>query len=285
MHALYDVPAPAKLNLFLHILGRRSDGYHLIESVFTLIDWCDTLHFHKVQTSEISREDLGTPLPTEDLCLKAAKALQRATGHPQGVHISIQKDVPSQAGMGGGSSDAASTLLALNQLWNLNLNRSQLEKIGLTLGADVPFFLRGRTSWVTGIGEIIQSLDDCELPPECSLVVVKPERGLDTKSIFSHPDLKRDATSATIAGFVAAHYDYGRNDLQAVAEMLCADVKTAKTWLESQGLKARMTGSGSAVFARKLHDIDTSSAPPDWIVKNCKSLNIHPLQGWVSEND
>lgn len=140
MQALYDVPAPAKLNLFLHITGRRADGYHLLQSVFMLIDWCDTLHFERRAGGALSREDLGPALPEMDLVLRAAHALQAATGCTEGAHIGITKRIPAQAGMGGGSSDAASTLLALNRLWGLNLSRQALQKIGLALGADVPFF-------------------------------------------------------------------------------------------------------------------------------------------------
>ena len=159
MQALYDVPAPAKLNLFLHVTGQRADGYHLIESVFMLVDWCDTLHFERRMDGVISREDLASPLPATDLTLQAAQALQNATGCSQGAHIGVLKSIPAQAGMGGGSSDAATTLLALNRLWGLQLPLSVLEKIGLQLGADIPFFLRGHNAWVHGIGETIVPLE------------------------------------------------------------------------------------------------------------------------------
>ena len=155
MKALYDLPAPAKLNLFLHVTGRRDDGYHLLQSVFMLIDWCDTLHIERRNDGRLSREDLTTPLPADDLVLRAARALQAFATPGQGAHIAIAKQVPAQAGMGGGSSDAATCLLALNRLWGLNLPLAKLEQIGLTLGADVPFFLRGRNAWVEGIGEKI----------------------------------------------------------------------------------------------------------------------------------
>ena len=148
MNALFDVPAPAKLNLFLHVTGRRADGYHLLQSVFMLIDWCDMLHVEKRHDGQIHRHDLSMPLPEDDLIVRAARLLQSATGTAQGADISIDKRIPAQAGMGGGSSDAASTLLALNRLWNLKLPLPQLEALGLQLGADVPFFLRGRNAWV-----------------------------------------------------------------------------------------------------------------------------------------
>ncbi|HMZ86389.1 MAG TPA: 4-(cytidine 5'-diphospho)-2-C-methyl-D-erythritol kinase, partial [Giesbergeria sp.] len=139
MLSLYDVPAPAKLNLFLHITGRRDDGYHLLQSVFMLIDWCDTLHFSLRRDGQLTREDLGPALPPDDLTLRAARALQQSTGCSLGAHIGVLKRVPAQAGMGGGSSDAATTLLALNRLWKLGLRTPQLQAIAVRLGADVPF--------------------------------------------------------------------------------------------------------------------------------------------------
>ena len=149
----YDVPAPAKLNLFLHVVGRRADGYHLIDSLMLPIDWCDTLHFERRDDGRLARHDLGDPLPADDLCLRAARALQQASGTPLGADISIEKRLPSGAGLGGGSSDAASTLLALNRLWGLDWPLERLLPIGLALGADLPFFLDGRPARVGGIGE------------------------------------------------------------------------------------------------------------------------------------
>ena len=285
MHSLYDVPAPAKLNLFLHITGRRPDGYHLLESVFMLIDWHDLLHFERSQSGQISREDLsGMPLPADDLITRAARALQQATGCTQGVHIGIHKNLPAQAGMGGGSSDAASTLMALNRLWNLGLTRQQLKNIGLTLGADVPFFIGGRSAWVSGIGENIEPLTGMNALPAQQFVVVKPEHGLDTMQIFKSQNLKRDTKTATIADFAAEHYGFGRNDLQPVAQALQPEVSEAIEWLNSFKLHARMTGSGSAVFAPLTQDIDLNSAPRTWKVRICKNLEIHPLSSWVSDN-
>lgn len=281
MQALYDVPAPAKLNLFLHITGRRPDGYHLLQSVFMLIDWCDTLHFERRSDTVISREDLGPALPDDDLCMRAARALQTATGCTQGAHISVLKRIPAQAGMGGGSSDAASTLLALNRLWRLQLALPALQSIALRLGADVPFFLCGNNAWVEGIGETITPLEEVHQLPKARFVVVKPEAGLDTKNIFSSPFLKRDSDSATISGFAATHYDFGRNDLQGVAQTLCPDVTQALEWLAAQGLQGRMTGSGSAVFAQIKQAIDLASAPRGWQVRECQNLMQHPLAGWA----
>ncbi len=284
MQSLYDVPAPAKLNLFLHITGRRADGYHLLQSVFMLIDWCDTLHFSVRADGQISREDLSWVLPADDLVVRAARMLQHAAQCPLGVHIGVSKSIPAQAGMGGGSSDAASTLLALNRLWKLNLPLQTLARMGLSLGADVPFFLGGQHAWVEGIGE---KLTPIALPHE-RFVVVKPDAGLQTQLIFSDPALKRDSETAIISGFAAdAHgsiFSYGRNDLQAVAQRLCPGVTQALEWLTSQGLDGRMTGSGSAVFAQLLHGIDVSSAPGAWHVRLCSNLDVHPLVGWAASD-
>jgi 4-diphosphocytidyl-2-C-methyl-D-erythritol kinase len=287
MTSLFDVPAPAKLNLFLHITGRRSDGYHLLQSVFMLIDWCDTLHFEQrlgdKTGGKISREDLTTPLPDDDLVMKAAQALQAITGTTMGAHISIAKSIPAQAGMGGGSSDAASTLLALNRLWKLNLSKQQLAQIGLTLGADVPFFIHGDNAWVEGIGDQITPID----VPKAHFLVVKPVSGLSTQAIFSDAGLKRDSQNAIISGFAANPFGFGRNDLQAVAQKLCPDVSTALIWLEEQGLQPRMTGSGSAVFAHVGESelsrfVEFKDAPKNAIIKLCSSLSEHPLKSWAN---
>ena len=282
MQALYDVPAPAKLNLFLHITGQRPDGYHLLQSVFMLIDWCDTLHFERTAGTAISREDLSESLPEDDLTLRAARALQQATGCTQGAHIGVHKRIPAQAGMGGGSSDAATALLALNRLWNLKLELPQLRRVALSLGADVPFFLCGRNAWVEGIGDIITPLESEWQLPQARFVVVKPETGLETKQIFSSPLLKRDSDSATISGFAAAHYDFGRNDLQYVALQLCPEVQQAIDWLASHGMHGKMTGSGSAVFARMTQAVELSHIPSGWKVRVCENLAVHPLQGWTT---
>ena len=284
MKALYDVPAPAKLNLFLHVTGRRPDGFHMLQSVFMLIDWHDTLHFETRQDGQLSREDIGAPLPPEDLCLQAARALKELTGTRSGAHIHIEKRVPAQAGMGGGSSDAATCLLALNRLWGLGLSQPALEAIGLGLGADVPFFLRGRNAWVEGIGEKITPVD----LPAGRFVVVKPLQGLETALIFANPMLKRDTDTAIISGFAANPYHFGVNDLQPVAQVLCPGVGLALEWLKSQGLDGRMTGSGSAVFARlpqglKLEKL--AQAPQGWQVKECSNLEVHPLVGWAPSDD
>jgi 4-diphosphocytidyl-2-C-methyl-D-erythritol kinase len=287
MKALYDVPAPAKLNLFLHVIGRRPDGMHLLQSVFMLIDWHDTLHFELRPGGAISREDLGTPLPADDLVLRAARALQQASGSTLGVHVAVEKRVPTQAGLGGGSSDAASCLLALNRLWNLKLPLSRLAAIGLALGADVPFFLGGRNALVEGVGERMSPL---VLPP-ARFAVVQPPEGLATARLFADPQLKRDTDAAIISGFAASPsgdadpYRFGRNDLQPVAQRLCPGVTQALEWLGSQGLEGRMTGSGSAVFARLPAGQALRSAPAGWQARECGNLEVHPLVGWAPSDD
>ncbi len=278
MKAIYDVAAPAKLNLFLHVTGRRSDGYHLLQSVFMLIDWCDTLHFELRGDGCVSRTDLGAPLPGDDLAVRAAHALQGYAASPLGVHIILDKRIPAQAGMGGGSSDAACTLLALNRLWRLNYDLPTLARLGLQLGADVPFFLAGRSAWVEGIGEKVTPVN----LPAAHMLVVKPAQGLETRRLFADPGLKRDTRTAIISGFAADPFGFGRNDLQGVAERLCPGVTQALDWLASQGLRGRMTGSGSAVFAQLLRPYEAEQPPEGFELRVCRSLEAHPLLGWAA---
>jgi len=283
LKAIYDVAAPAKLNLFLHITGRRPDGYHLLESVFMLIDWCDTLHFELRTDGQITRTDLATcgePLPAEDLVVRAARALQKASGTSLGVHIGLEKRIPSQAGLGGGSSDAASCLLALQRLWGVRLPPGELRALALQLGADVPFFLCGGNAWVQGVGDQITPL----ALPAARFVVVKPPAGLPTDAIFRAPTLKRDTETATIRGFAANAngpvYEFGHNDLQPVAQALCPQIGQSLDWLSMQHLNGRMTGSGSAVFAHLPHAMTLAAAPGGWQVRTCSNLEAHPLAGW-----
>ena len=273
MHSLRNLQAPAKLNLFLHVTGRRADGYHLLESVFMRIDWCDTLHLTLREDGRISRADLlnlsGTTLGENDLCVRAARALQVATGCQLGAHIELEKRIPAEAGMGGGSSDAATVLMGLTRLWFghdpalADQVSARLPEIALKLGADVPFFLLGRHALVTGIGEQLQPI----ALPEARFVVVKPAAGVSTPAIFGHVNLERNAASVLcgaakmdiMAGFAAQPYGFGHNSLQPVAESLCPDISRAIAWLATQGLAGRMTGSGSAVFA----PIEQGAAAPD----------------------
>ena len=292
LRALYDVVAPAKLNLFLHIVGRRPDGYHLLQSLFVLIDWCDTLHFELRDDGRLTRHDLSAVLPADDLCLRAARALQAASGCTKGADISVDKCVPWGAGMGGGSSDAASTLLALNRLWGLNWPRARLMELGLRLGADVPFFLGGRNAFVQGIGE---HLTPVTVRAQW-LAVIKPAAAIETRAIFSSRLVRRDSEPAILGGSPKDSFSIenmsaaGRNDLQAAAEAECNEVAQAARCLGKQFGNSRMTGSGSAVFARAGWIEGSGAQPatampgnmaPDWVGRMCRSLTVHPLVGWT----
>ena len=293
LRALYDVPAPAKLNLFLHVVGRRADGYHLLQSLFVLVDWADTLHFESRADGALARRDLGPALPADDLCLRAARALQSASGTRLGADISIMKRLPWGAGLGGGSSDAASTLLALNRLWALRWPRERLSELGLRLGADVPFFLGGQPAFVEGIGERLTPL---ALPP-ARYAVVKPPAAIATRDIFEHPALVRDTGAVILAGSLDEAgrigapagwtQGFGKNDLQPPAEDRCPEVAQAARWLEARYGNSRMTGSGSAVFARVGAGVPPEAAFPEdelpqgWVGRLCRGLDRHPLVGWA----
>ena len=309
LRALYDVPAPAKLNLFLHIVGRRADGYHLLQSPFLLIDWADSLHFERRDDGLLQRHDLGPQLPVDDLCLRAARTLQQASACVLGADISIDKRLPSGAGMGGGSSDAASTLLALNRLWGLGWTRQRLATLALTIGADVPFFVCGDNAFVEGIGERITPI---HLEP-ASYAVIKPAASLSTREIFEHPLLVRETDPVILTGSVGEadglvagrercsphnvrhaighgdfwHADFGHNDLQAPAEDRCPDVREVAGWLHTRFGNSRMTGSGSAVFARVGTELTpqttmaADSLPAGWVGRLCRSLPSHPLRDWA----
>ncbi len=296
LHALWDVSAPAKINVFLHVVGRRADGHHLLQSLFVLIDWADTLHFERRGDARLHRHDLSVALPADDLCLRAARALQAASGTTYGADISIAKQVPWGAGLGGGSSDAASTLLALNRLWGLNWSRGQLHALGLTLGADVPFFIGGDNAWVEGIGERLTPV----AVPEQTFALIKPAVSIETRAVFSHAQLVRDTPRAILESFgedellriiaPAGGVSWGHNDLQAVAELLHPEVREAAALLQSRYGNSRMSGSGSVVFARVASGaeptrVQDGELPQGWVTKVCRSLPQHPLRDWIRDEE
>ena len=288
--ALLDLPAPAKLNLFLHVTGRRADGYHLLQSIFVLIDWADTIHLERRTDGRLLRHDLGPSLPADDLSLRAARALQAASGCALGADISVRKCVPWGAGMGGGSSDAATVLLGLNRLWGLGWPRARLLALAAPLGADVPFFVAGENAFVEGIGERLRPIP---WAPR-RYAVVKPEESLATAAIFSHPDLARDTEPATLVGSLAsmnAEHEskagnpaFGHNDLQPIAQALCPAIAQVAQWLEARFGNSRMTGSGSAVFATVGAEgvsWPEGELPQGWSGRMCRSLAHHPLRDWA----
>lgn len=242
-------PAPAKLNLMLRVVGRRADGYHLLQTVFRFIDFGDSLRFRVRSNGVITRvNDLPGVSPDNDLCVRAARLLQQVSGTTLGADIQLEKRLPMGGGLGGGSSDAATTLLALNGLWKTALTRSQLLDLSVRLGADVPVFIFGKNAYAEGIGEQFQALD---LPPAWYVVLCPPVM-VPTADVFSHPELKRDAKKVTIQGFSGAGGVGLVNDLQPLVEKLYPEVARHLAWLKAQsprGGLAMMTGSGACVFA------------------------------------
>ena len=261
-------PAPAKLNLFLHVVGRRADGYHLLQTVFRFIDRADTLRFAPREDSDIV---LATPIPgvpaDSDLTVRAARLLQQATGCRQGATLHLAKQLPMGGGLGGGSSDAATVLLALNHLWQTGLTRSELEKLGLALGADVPVFVHGRNTFAEGIGE---AFTDVDLPAE-SYLVLHPDAHVPTVAIFGAPELQRDTPAIHPADW---RHGQGHNDLEAVACAKFPAVAEALAWLKTKAPQAMMTGSGACVFAgfaeRRTAEAALAELP-------------HGLRGWVAD--
>ena len=242
-----DYPAPAKLNLFLHVVGRRADGYHLLQSAFALIDAADRLRFAVRDDGAIRRVSELAGVPAEsDLVVRAARLLQAETGTRLGADIEVEKNLPLGGGVGGGSSDAATTLLALNRLWGTGLDRAALRALGARLGADVPFFVFGRNAWVEGVGDRLTALD---LAPAWYLVLVPPV-AVPTAAVFAAPELTRDTEPLKMEDF-SAHLAPGRfrNDLETVVAAKYPPVREHLEWLAGQG-GGRLTGSGACVFAR-----------------------------------
>lgn len=243
-------PAPAKLNLFLHIVGRRADGYHELQTCFQFVDLCDEIHLNVRDDGVIRRENDVSGVPQEhDLCVRAARALQTAAACRWGADVRVVKRIPMGAGLGGGSSDAATCLVALNHLWELRWPLARLAEIGLKLGADVPVFVHGRAAWAEGVGERLIPLYPPNAPAEGNFLILKPNAAINTVDVFKDPDLTRNSPPITIHGFVrAAQTGVGvRNDCESVVRRRYPDVAAALDWLGQFG-SARLTGTGACVF-------------------------------------
>lgn len=284
----FSYPAPAKLNLFLHVVGRRADGYHQLQTLFRFIDLSDTLHFTLRKDGAVMRLNAVEGVPEEqDLCVRAARLLQQESGCKLGVEIRLEKRIPMGGGLGGGSSDAATTLLALNKLWKLGFTRTRLMQLGLTLGADVPVFIFGENAFAEGVGEQLQAFP----LPDAWFVVLSPPVHVPTMQIFTHPELTRDTNSITIRalpiGQRFATVGWLGNDLQAVACKLYPEVADYLAIL-SKFAPARMTGSGACVFA----EFDSEVAAQDVLqqlptkIKGfvARGLAQHPLRDLVEQD-
>jgi len=266
-------PAPAKLNLFLHVTGRRPDGYHELQTLFQLIDLCDSVAVTVCDGGRIERPQGPADVPPEsDLVVRAARALQAASGTRLGATLRVLKRIPLGGGLGGGSSDAATTLLALNQLWGCGLRIEELARLGLPLGADVPVFVRGFSAWAEGVGERLTPVT----LPERWYVVIHPGVGVSTRDVFQSSELTRNSPLITIRAFFEAG---GRNDCEPVVRARCPEVAAALDWL-SRYAPARLTGTGSCIFASCATAIEAeriaARVPDDWTSFVARGLNISP---------
>jgi len=289
MHDFEAFLAPAKINLFLHIVGQREDGYHLLQTVFRLLDYYDTIHIKTTNTSAIKRvNDVAGVPETQDLSIRAALLLQKHTGCQLGAEILVDKKIPMGGGLGGGSSDAATVLLALNQQWQLNLPREELLKLGLQLGADVPFFIYGSNAWAEGVGEQLQALT----LQDAYYVVLTPNVHVSTAQIFANNQLTKNTIPKTIAAFseiaqlstensaLGNIRDGFTNQLEKVVCSIYPEVKASLGWLKQYG-DARMSGSGASVFL-EVADAETANSiyqqkPEEYFGFVAKGLNQHPF--------
>ncbi|MEB0140337.1 MULTISPECIES: 4-(cytidine 5'-diphospho)-2-C-methyl-D-erythritol kinase [unclassified Undibacterium] len=278
---LEHCPAPAKLNLFLHVTGRRADGYHLLQTAFQLLDHGDTLDFAVRDDGAIIRSNDIAGVPADsDLIVRAARLLQQASGCRLGADLTLHKVLPMGGGLGGGSSDAATTLIALNHLWATGLSRTQLMDLGLQLGADVPFFLFGENAFAEGVGEQLQAITT----PECWFVVIEPGVQIPTPAIFSSKELTRDTKPVRITDFSSTAEMHWKNDLQTIACAMFPVVDEAIQWLSQFG-NAKMTGSGACVFCaffeQSKADEVIAKMPQRWTAWKAKSLSRHPMADLV----
>lgn len=275
-------PAPAKLNLFLHVVGRRADGYHLLQTAFRFLDVGDSLEIApRADGRVILHEPLPGVPPEKNLCWRAADLLRRETGCRLGADIRLEKHLPMGGGLGGGSSDAATVLLVLNRLWRLDLSRPELQGLGLRLGADVPVFVFGRSAFAEGVGEVLTPW----IPAPASYVVLAPGVHVSTPAIFAHPALTRNTPSVTISALSEGMRNHDlRNDLEAVACALYPEVAEALAWLKTRG-DARMTGSGACVFAafpdRPTAERVFADRPGHLKGFVADGVDRHPLHAWA----
>lgn len=307
MAVLYDVPAPAKINLFLHVTGRRADGYHLLQTAFRFIGLYDYLDFERRSDGVINRDAGGLDglEMGDDLVVRAAQALQQATGTKYGAQIQYRKTIPVGGGLGGGSSNAASTLIALNRLWGTGLSRRELQSLGARLGSDVPVFIYGQSAFAQGTGDIFHPLTLAD----ASYLLIQPHARVSTASVFSDPDLTRDTKPITITIFtdwqrVSAEQRagsepvyFGRNDLEPVTFAIDSGVCETAVWLQQHDINARMTGSGACFFV-ECHTPEQAQAHQQKILGKiqqcqgtvpavirqtwvCPGLHEHPLKYWI----
>jgi 4-diphosphocytidyl-2-C-methyl-D-erythritol kinase len=267
-------PAPAKLNLFLHVTGRRADGYHELQTLFQLIDLCDTITITVRADGRIERPVGPANVPPEaDLTLRAALALQQATGTALGADLRLHKRIPQGAGLGGGSSDAATTLLALNELWERRLSLDQLALLALPLGADVPVFIQGSSAWAEGIGERLTPVS----LPTAWYVIIYPGIGISTREVFQSPELTRNSRLITIRDFFQSG---GRNDCEPVVRARAPEVAAALDWLAREG-SAALTGTGSCVFTARASAADAerlaARVPDRWMSFVARGLDTSPV--------
>lgn len=270
--------APAKLNLFLHVLGRRPDGYHELQTCFQFVDLCDEITIAVRSDGQIRRIADIPGVPTDvDLCIRAARALKAASGTSLGADLSVEKRIPVGGGLGGGSSDAATCLVALNHLWELHWPSEKLVALGLTLGADVPVFVHGRTAWAEGVGERLTLLYPPLAPLEVNYLILKPNVFVSTAEVFQDPDLTRNSAPMTIHGFLASG---GRNDCLGVVRRRYPEVAHALDWLSVYG-SARLTGTGACVFlaceTRQLGQGILRKVPPEFDGFLARGMNDSPL--------
>ena len=269
-------PAPAKINLFLHITGRRADGYHELQTVFQFLSLHDRLYFALDESGALSLQSDYRGVPErEDLTLRAARALREATGCGRGARIRVEKTLPIGGGLGGGSSNAATALMALNLLWGTGLSADELAAIGLSLGADVPVFAHGRAAWAEGVGERLRPVATL---PERVYLLIWPGCAVETARVFAHPELTRDTPAITMADFLAGK---GRNDCEPVTRKRYPPVDAAMRWLEERGAAARLTGTGGCVFAAfptaEEAEAARAALPSEWRGFVTRGLNESPL--------